>query len=231
MEMSRQRPPAQRTSLRKGRGHTRELVSETQLALGSWGWPAKCQFAYGGEGPSQPSRSPGQGEEVRPRAVSGGRPSGRVGELGSPPPPPSSRAHLEQALALLPAGARTSAGRTRWCAAGLSGNPVPAHSCDNQSVPWGTKMPLAEDHCSPELGTAPSVSPSSLPTPRLPWCTPPLLPPRPGLPLLYSGRRPRSPWSYEAQMILIKDWAQVPLGQWGRQSAWAGSRACYLNAL
>lgn len=168
---------------------------------------------------SDPEQSQGDGH--RAASVS-------WGALLRPLPPGP---HLEQALALLPAGARTSAGRTRWCAAGLSGNPVPAHSCDNQSVPWGTKMPLAEDHCSPELGTAPSVSPSSLPTPRLPWCTPPLLPPRPGLPLLYSGRRPRSPWSYEAQMILIKDWAQVPLGQWGRQSAWAGSRACYLNAL
>lgn len=92
-------------------------------------------------------------------------------------------------------------------------------------------MPLAEDHCGPKLGTAPSVSPSPLPDPGSLGAPHPCCPPRPGLPLLYSGRRPRSPWSYEAQMILIKDWAQVRLGQWGRQSAWAVSRACYLNAL
>lgn len=62
MKMSRQGPWAPRASLRKGRGYTGELVTETQLTLGSQGWPAKCQFAYVGDGPDNDTPEPAKPE-------------------------------------------------------------------------------------------------------------------------------------------------------------------------
>lgn len=72
--------------------------------------------------PSQPSQSPVQAQQVRPRAVSGRRSSGRFGEPGSPPPPLPPGPHLEQAAAL-PVGARMS----------LLGGPL--EHCSSQQLP------------------------------------------------------------------------------------------------
>lgn len=71
MEMSGQRPLAQRASLQKRRGYTGELVTKTRLTLGSQGWPSKCQSAYVGDGPDNvpPSQRPVQGEEVQSRSL------------------------------------------------------------------------------------------------------------------------------------------------------------------